>query len=128
MALWLAALWGLAGGMSVEGMQLYARIHRTPGWSWHRPIPQGLTAYLLSLLIRAGFSAGVTTAAAASDQVVGAFAMYGIGIAAPLVIEKLAKGVPLSLDSSTLDLTPLSAESMPIGQARQKVTEVRDAR
>jgi hypothetical protein len=128
MALWLAAIWGLAGGMSVEGVELYARIHHVRDWSWRKPIPQGLAAYLLSLVIRAGFSAGLTTAAAASDQVVGAFAMFGIGVAAPLVIEKLARGIPLSLDSSMIDLTPLSGEPMSGQRTEPEVTEARDAR
>lgn len=127
MSLWVAALWGLAGGMSVEGLELYARIHRTRGWSWRKPIPQGLAPYLLSIVIRGGFSVGVATAAAASQQVVGAFAIFGIGVAAPLVIEKLAQSIPLTADLSTLDLSPPSTETQS-KEISSKSTGVSDAR
>jgi len=96
---WLeAAYWALAGGLCVEGLELYARIRRTPKWSWRTPIPQGLTAYLLSVLIRAGVGATLAAAAASSKQVAGAFAAFGLGVAAPLVIEKIAKVVPIPIE------------------------------
>jgi hypothetical protein len=87
LAVWAAALWGLAGGLCVEALELYARIKRAREWSWSKPIPQGRAAYWTSVVIRAGVGALLAAAAAASDQVSGAFAALGLGVAAPLVVE-----------------------------------------
>jgi hypothetical protein len=96
LAMW-AALRGLAGGMCVEALELYACIRRKSDWSWRYPINQnsGPVTYLLSVAIRAGIGAVVAAAGAASGQVGGAFGALALGIAAPLVIEKLARTVPL---------------------------------
>ena len=104
MDVWAAAAWGLAGGLCVEGLELYANIRHTPDWTWRTPIPQGLAAYVLSVLIRVVLGAVVTGATAGSHQVSGPLAAFGLGVAAPLVIEKLARAVPLgseSLDAQT---------------------------
>lgn len=103
MVIWVAACWGLAGGISVEGLELYARIRRAPGWTWRKPIPQGLASYLISVVIRGGLSAVVVAAAADGRQVVSVFAAFGLGVAAPLVIEKLARTVPLTLPADPVD-------------------------
>src|SRR5258708_78637 len=93
MNLWMAAGWGLAGGMCVEALEMYARIHRTPKWSWRCPIPQGLAAFTISVLIRVGVGAVLAAATAGSGQVGGPLAAFRLGVAAPLVIEKLARTV-----------------------------------
>lgn len=96
MNLWAAAGWGLAGGLCVEAVALYAVIRNSSKWSWRRPIPQGAVAYLISVAARAGAGAGLAAAAAGSGQVVGTFAAFGLGVAAPLVVEKLARAIPLT--------------------------------
>ncbi|WP_141578552.1 hypothetical protein [Actinomadura sp. WMMA1423] len=97
---WQAVLWGMAGGGCVEALELYAQIHRSRRrWSWRRPIPQGLTAFAVSVLIRLAVGAAVAAALAASGQVSGPLAAFGLGVAAPLVIEKLARLVPLQIDA-----------------------------
>ncbi len=96
MNLWAAAGWGLAGGLSVEALALYAVIRNSSKWSWRRPIPQGAVAYLISVVARAGAGAGLAAAAAGSGQIVGTFAAFGLGVAAPLVVEKLARAIPLT--------------------------------
>ena len=53
-------------------------------------------AYLVSVVIRVGLGAGLAAAATGSDQVSGSLAAFGIGVAAPLVLEKLAQTVPLT--------------------------------
>lgn len=40
--------------------------------------------------------AGIAAAAAGSNQVSGAFAAFAIGVAAPLIMEKLARQIPLT--------------------------------
>lgn len=123
----MAACWGLAGGMCVEGLELYATIRRTPKWNWRKPIPQGLLPYLLSVTIRAGLSAVVVAAATASGQVISAFSALGLGVAAPLIIEKLARAVPVTQPAPTLDeVSPSSVIGFTEG-APTEVGEVVDA-
>lgn len=92
---WVAAAWGLTGGLCVEALTLYSHIRATRRWNWHHPIPQGLAAFLISVCIRAGAGAGLAAAAAGSGQVSGSLAAFGLGVAAPLVVAKLAQTVPL---------------------------------
>ena len=81
----------------MEGLWLYSHIRSEKGhWSLRRPIPQGLAAYLISVVVRVGAGAGVAAAAAGSGQVAGTLAAFGLGVAAPLVVEKLAQVVPLT--------------------------------
>jgi len=127
MSYWEAAIWGLAGGMSFEGLELYARIRRVPGWTWRKPIPQGLVAYCLSVMIRAGFSIGVAVAGDASGEVVGGLAMFALGVAAPLVIEKLARGIPISIGSATV-LDELLEHDKPDEQSQYEVGGANDPR
>ncbi|MDN3353625.1 hypothetical protein [Actinomadura sp. DC4] len=97
MDFWKAALWGLAGGVCMEALDLYRQIRDTPGWNWRKPIPQGLPAYVISILIRVAI--GGILAAAGSGQLTGPLAALGLGVSAPAVLEKLARNVPLK-DSS----------------------------
>jgi hypothetical protein len=110
MVVWVAACWGLAGGMCVEGLEMYAHIRRTPKWNWRTPIPQGLVPYLLSVTIRGGLSAVVVAAAAASGQVISPFTALGFGVAAPLVVEKLARAVPVT-EAAPLPMEPAGEPS-----------------
>jgi hypothetical protein len=96
MSAWGAAVWGLAGGLCVEALALYSMIRKSRLWSWRKPIPQGLAAYLISVVLRAGAGAALAGAAAGSGQVSGSFAAFALGVAAPLVVEKLSRAVPLS--------------------------------
>lgn len=101
MEVWQAALWGLAGGVCVEALELYANIHRASKWSWRRPIKQGLTAFITALIIRVGVAAVVAAAAAGSHQISGPLAAFGFGVSAPLVIVHLARAVPMTGEIGT---------------------------
>lgn len=104
---WEAVAWGLAGGLCVEALELYAHIRRVQKWSWRRPIKQGMAAFLVTLVIRGGLGSVLAAAAAASGQISGAFGALALGVAAPLILEKLAKQIPLtnSPDSTTNEIT-----------------------
>jgi hypothetical protein len=102
------------GGLCVEGLWLYTQIRSAAEWSWRKPIRQGLPAYVISVAVRVGVGAGVAAAATGSGQVSGTLAAFGLGVAAPLVLEKLAQTVPLtgSLDVAQADLAqPVHAEA-----------------
>jgi hypothetical protein len=96
MSIWEAAGWGLSGGLCVEALALNSLIRTSRRWSWRRPIPQGFAAYLISVILRASAGAGLAAAAAGSGQVSGPFAAFALGVAAPLVVEKLSRAIPLT--------------------------------
>lgn len=95
MSIWSATAWGLVGGLCVEALALHALIHKAKKWTLRKPIPQGLAAYLISVIVRAGVGAGLAAAAAGSGQVSGSFGAFGLGVAAPLIIEKLSRTIPV---------------------------------
>ena len=111
MSVWAAAIWGLVGGLCVEALALYSLIRHARRWSWRKPIPQGLSAYVISVIVRAGAGAGLAAAAAGSGQVSGTFAAFALGVAAPLVVEKLSQAIPLTgslvVDGSRTPLKPV---------------------
>ena len=91
------AVWGLAGGLCVELLWLHTQIRKAKrGWSWRRPIPQGLTAYVISVVARVGVGGLVAAAAAGSGRVSSSLVAFGLGVGAPLAVEKLAQAVPLT--------------------------------
>lgn len=106
MNIWEAAGWGLAGGLCVEALALHSLIRTSKCWSWRRPIPQGLAAYLISVVLRAGAGAGLAAAAAGSGQVSGPFAAFALGVAAPLVVEKLSRAIPITDPQVVADRVP----------------------
>jgi hypothetical protein len=106
-----AAVWGLSGGMCVESLELYATIRRTPRWNWRRPIPQGMVAFVISVVIRIGVGAVLAAASAGSGQVSGSLAAFGLGIGAPLVIEKLARAVALTSAAADSQVSLVTADS-----------------
>jgi hypothetical protein len=104
---WQAALWGLAGGACVELWNLHC-LTRQPVFSWRRPIPQGLSAYVTSVLTRLAIGTIVAAAAAAGNEITGAWVAFGLGVAGPLVVQRLAGDVPLAGGE---ELKPLPADS-----------------
>ena len=103
---WQAALWGLAGGACVELWNLHC-LTRQRVFSWRRPIPQGLSAYATAVLTRLAIGTIVAAAAAAGGEITGAWAAFGLGVAGPLVVQRLAGDVPLGGE----ELKPLPADS-----------------
>lgn len=92
---WAAcALWGLFGGFAVEGLELSASIRRTGRFPWKQRGGPGLAPFLVSVLIRLAVGAGLAVAVGAAGQInpLGALAA---GVAAPLIIEKLAQQIPV---------------------------------
>lgn len=93
-----AALWGIAGGFVVEGLEFYSvvRQHGKSPWNVSGPgIRAGRASYLVAELIRLVVGGILAGAAAASGQVSGALAAVAVGVATPLVVERLTALVPL---------------------------------
>jgi hypothetical protein len=106
---WQAALWGLAGGVCVELWTLHS-LTKQHAFSWRCPIPQGLSAYVTSVVTRVAIGAIVAAAAAAGDEVTGAWVAFGLGVAGPLVVQKLAENVVLADGEEPKSLSPGSRQ------------------
>jgi hypothetical protein len=70
-----------------------------------------LTAFVVSVMIRIGVGAVLAAASAGSGQVAGSLAAFGLGVAAPLVIERLARAVPLSNTAVDSQVSFVAADS-----------------
>jgi hypothetical protein len=104
---WQALLWGLFGGAAIEGLDLTTAIRRCGGsWPWKRKGEVQRGPYLLSVLIRIGVSGGVAAAAANSSQISTVFAAVTTGVAAPLILENVAKSAVQASQSGQDASTP----------------------
>ncbi|WP_152989870.1 hypothetical protein [Frankia sp. ACN1ag] len=95
------ALWGLFGGFAVEGLDLYAAVRRHGRWPWQRGRSReaGPRAYLVAELVRLAIGAGLAAAAGTSGQITTPFAALAVGVAAPLVVERLSHAIPLEVSA-----------------------------
>jgi hypothetical protein len=92
---WQLALWGAAGGLMVEAIEFYGAIKRTGSWPWKQRGEPGPLPLVVSVVIRIGVGLGLTWAAATTNQVVSAFGAVAVGVAAPLLLEQMAKNVAI---------------------------------
>jgi len=91
MSLWAAALWGFMGAAAIEAWDLYGAIHRVKGFPWQVAGEVALAPYLVSVLIRVLLGVGMADAFVASGQANGPVGVVAIGIAAPKLLEQLAR-------------------------------------
>lgn len=103
MSPWDLALWGAAGGLMVEAIQFYGAIKATGTWPWRSPGEPRPLPLLVSVAIRVGVGFGLALAAADNNQVTGGFGAIAIGVAAPLLIEQMAKTVPSTHTKTEVD-------------------------
>jgi hypothetical protein len=96
MAVWQYAMWGFFGGFAVDGLDFAGAIRRVGGWPWRQPGNPGPLEFGVSVLIRVGVAGGLTAAAASTDQVSGPFGAVAVGVSAPLLIQQLARQVPVT--------------------------------
>jgi hypothetical protein len=101
---WLQlALWGLFGGFIVDGLEVW-RMVRSNNSRW--PAECLTVAFFVAEAIRLVASAGLAIAFGTTGQVSGPLGALAIGIAAPLIVEKLTAYLPAigsnaGIDSST---------------------------
>jgi hypothetical protein len=121
MVWWQAALWALAGGFVVEGLEFAALQRRHRKWPWQvdaeaTAVTDGTAAgplgYFVGEVLR--LAAGGVLGAALAGQVTGPLPALAIGAAAPVIAGHLAAYVPLptvaseasppgTMDPSSLD-------------------------
>jgi hypothetical protein len=83
-------LWGLVGASIVVLLDLSAEIGKSGDWPWRTRVPIRMSAYLTALVLRVLMGAGVAAGATASGAASGPLSAVAIGVATPLIIEKLA--------------------------------------
>lgn len=120
MPVWVEyALWGLFGGFAVEGLEVYTAVRNTGKWPWRvKGEPSFLMLLSTALLIRLPVGAGLAAAAGHGGEVSGPFGALAVGVAAPLVIEQLAKqplvgpGAEVGADSTSSGVQGTVAEGI----------------
>ncbi|MFH9355045.1 hypothetical protein [Kitasatospora sp. NPDC017646] len=96
MSTWQACLWGLLGSALIEGWDLYTAIHSAGGFPWKKRGKIRLAPYLVAVVIRVGVGAALAAVYSASNQIEGPLAAVTVGIAAPKILEQLARNRPTS--------------------------------
>jgi hypothetical protein len=93
-----AALWGLGGGFAVEGLDLYGALRRRGRWPWRVRGPRevGAVGYFVAELVRLVIGGVLAAALAESNQITTAFGALAVGVAAPLIVERLTRVIPLA--------------------------------
>lgn len=93
-----AALWGLFGGFAVEGLDLYGAVRRRGCWPWQVRGPRevGALGYFVAELVRLFIGSGLAWALAASQQVTTPVGALAVGVAAPLIVDRLTRAIPLT--------------------------------
>jgi hypothetical protein len=110
------ALWGLSGGFAIEALEFRRAIRRTRTWPWRSPEEPTFGPWLCAVIVRLLVGAIVAGAARASDQLSGPFAAIAVGVAAPVVLEQLARQArlappaPSDLDTAQPVAGPETAE------------------
>jgi hypothetical protein len=92
---WQYALWGAFGGFAVELTQFYGAVRRNGDWPWKDPNEPSAGPFLASVVVRVGLGMGLAVAAGESGQVAGAFGVIAVGVAAPLIVERMTSQIPV---------------------------------
>jgi hypothetical protein len=120
MVWWQAALWALAGGFVVEGLEFAALLRRHRKWPWQVDAEAaaavdgaaaGPLGYFLAELVR--LAAGGVLGAALAGQITAPLPALAIGAAAPIIAGHLTAFVPLP---------PTAPQSSLVGDANASAT------
>jgi hypothetical protein len=120
MSLPAAALWGFTGAAAIEAWDLYGAIHRVKGFPWKFDGEVTLGPYLVSVVLRVLLGIGMALAFVASGQAAGPVGVVAIGIAAPKLLEQLARQAvsPAVADDEAAQLRPARARASVKGGSR----------
>lgn len=90
MTWWSFLIWGAVGGAVVEAAEFYTCVRHEGRLPWNRTDKSpSATQYLVSIVVRIALGAGMATGAGLSGQVNGTFGALALGVAAPVVVERL---------------------------------------
>lgn len=111
---WSAAvLWGLLGGGLVEAFDLHTEIRRHDALPWRKPRSKrrdparpAASIYALASGLRLFMGCGVAGVAGASAMVGSPWVAVSIGVAAPLIIERLLGQIPLVTERTFPQVLP----------------------
>jgi hypothetical protein len=101
-AMWHYALWGLAGAATNQALAYIEASRKVKGWPWKYPYGPGGGAYLVAVLLQCGVGAIVTWVAAQSGAIHNVLFAFGLGVAAPVAVNKISQ--------YTLAILPRSAD------------------
>jgi hypothetical protein len=118
MTAWAYAMWGFFGAFAVDGLEFAGAIRRVGDWPWRWPGEPGPLPLAVSVVIRLLVGAGLAAAGGTTDQVTGPFGALAMGVTAPLLIEQLARQIPLI--TATADAAGIPAN--PTGQSTSAPT------
>lgn len=94
-------VWGAVGGGCVEANQLYSAIHRTGTWPWKKDGEPRFGPFFCSIILRVGVGLAIALAAGLSGQISGPVGAIAVGVAAPLVVQEMAKRAnPIEVNKS----------------------------
>jgi hypothetical protein len=86
------------GAAAVAGLDLQAAIRDSRGWP--PEVRQYPGPFCLAIFIGLVVSGGLAWAAGSTGQINGPIGAITVGVAAPLVIQKMAKVIPLDINPS----------------------------
>jgi len=97
----VAVAWGLFGGFAVEGLELYAAVRRRGVLPWRvkahgRRPPAGPLAYAIAETIRMLIGAGLAGAISGSGQPLTPMGAVAIGVATPIIVQRILETFPES--------------------------------
>lgn len=95
MTWWEYALWGGLGGLAVEATQFYRAIRRFKVWPWEVKGEAEPSVLAASVVFRVGLGIIAALVIGKAGTVSGVLGIFGVGVAAPLIIEQLMRQVPL---------------------------------
>jgi hypothetical protein len=116
MEFWQAALWGLAGGGAASLLSfMTAVVSSGYSWPWRKKNRRGGGELGPRLFVMAtGAVLGAAVAAAAHDQIIGAWPAFAFGVGAPAALRGLLSGVEVAPRAAPAPITkPASSQSLP---------------
>jgi hypothetical protein len=120
-----AVLWGLFGSFAVEGLDFWAAIRRQGVWPWqaqaHGLRTIGALGYLVAELVRLVIGGGLAGASMLSGQITTQVGAIAVGIAAPLIVERISRQIPLT--DSSQDTLGSEAQSTVSSTAQQRLPD-----
>lgn len=83
--------WGIFGGLLVAGLDFVGAVGRIGDWPWGDGRRMRIGPYSAAMAVRVALGGGLALAAGQSGLIINAISAVGVGVATPLVVEKLGQ-------------------------------------